>query len=212
MSCGCRTGVTPFQNLHTSNEILIFFYCVSLNVHTSHEIWILWWLSGSKYDRILNISLLLPSSFNVPSWWFHEILNITLLLPLLFEWRFYGANSYSYEIVNISLVFKAFPILNIVAFSHICTYTYEPFKIIEKPIESFKNNRNLYKSYITVYIYIYICSICVYIYIYIYISYICQCTVPNMYAYIYIYIYIYICIIYHIYIWYNIYSPNSFWL
>ena len=42
--------------------------------------------------------------FNAPSWWFHEILNITLLLPLLFEWRFYGANSYSYEIVNISLV------------------------------------------------------------------------------------------------------------
>ena len=42
--------------------------------------------------------------FNAPSWWFHEILNITLLLPLLFEWRFYGATSYSSEIVNISLV------------------------------------------------------------------------------------------------------------
>ena len=61
MSCGCRTGLPQNDNLHKSKWILIFFYCFSWHVHMSNEIFLVLWLSGSKWDQHLNISLLLSS-------------------------------------------------------------------------------------------------------------------------------------------------------
>ena len=89
MSCGCRTGVPQNENVHRSNEILMVFCWISSNVHRSKEILRLLWFSGSKYDQILNITLLLPllfaSDFYGPNWWSYENVDIQLVLPSLLD-------------------------------------------------------------------------------------------------------------------------------
>ena len=107
MSCGCRNGVTQNESVHRSNEILIMFYCFSLNVLTSTDILILWSCSGSKCVQILNTTLLLPwlllCSKLMISWkcWYY----IGFTIP--FEFIFYGASLCSSEFVNLSLTLSS---------------------------------------------------------------------------------------------------------